>query len=58
MRKNSIYLRRVVVPSPKIAINLTRTSANLYTVKENHVSSAVNKTLWYKETHTYPVTFI
>ena len=31
-----------------------------YTVKENHVTTAVNEILWYRQTHTHrdPVTFI
>ena len=41
-----ISLGRVAVPFPKMVINLTWT----YTVKKNHIGSAVSEILWYKQT--------
>ena len=40
-----IFLRRVVIPSPKIVINLPRS----YPVKENHIGLAFCKILQYKQ---------
>ena len=44
--KLSARRRFFLVPSPRIALNLTRT----YTVEENHIGSAVSEILWYRQT--------